>query len=419
MKSFANAVSRNWRWTVFSIFSIALLIRVAFILTLQDGFYFPDSVEYSQAAVNLLTNGELGKAYNRPPGYPVFLAGIYMIFGESIFAIRMVESVMGALLAVIIALIGKRIGGEVVGALAGILWSIYPIGVFIAGLVYPTGIMTMLLACGVLCLLPYPQQELSPKGVFLAGVLWGLAALIVPIVLVIIGATSLWLIWRGQVKRLVLVSLLFLGSALTIVPWTIRDFYVYDQIVAVEPRVVQHLPRMLIAPENVRENKVDAILEHPGLFAAHFGSEFLHFWRLSPDRIQMDNQSYREKEHEKDGRVIKKTIFSTGNLINAVSILSTGPLFFFAIIGTAAMWFQHERRRELWLLWATILSVAVGYSIFYTKTRYRIPIEPYIVILSAYGLRETWLALARRLTYGMAPVKAEVKVEAGAGEVRG
>jgi 4-amino-4-deoxy-L-arabinose transferase-like glycosyltransferase len=415
IKCFTNALFQNWRRTLLSIFIGALLIRGVFILTLQDGFYFPDSIDYSKAAISLITNGELGKAYNRPPGYPVFLAGIYMIFGESIFAIRMVESVMGALLAVVIALIGKRIGGEVVGALAGILWTIYPIGVFIAGLVYPTNIFTMLLACGVLCLLPYPQQELSPKRVFLAGVLWGLAALIVPIVLVTIGTTSLWLILRGQVKRLVLVSLLFLGSALTIVPWTIRDYYVYDQIVAVEPRVVQHLPRMLIAPENVRENKVDAILRHPGLFAAHFGSEFLHFWRLSPDRIQMNNQSYREKEHEKDGRVIEKTIFSTGNLINAVSILSTGPLFFFAIIGTAAMWFQQERRRELWLLWATILSVAVGYSIFYTKTRYRIPIEPYIVILSAYGLRKTWRLIAIRFGYG----RSKVKLEVGVGAVRG
>ncbi len=84
----------------------------------------------------------------------------------------------------------------------------------------------------------------------------------------------------------------------------------------------------------IRENKVNANLKHPGLFADHFGSEFLHFWKLSPDRVEMDNPSYRKKWHEKDGRVIKNTIFHTNNLINAVSMLSTGPLFFFAIIGT-------------------------------------------------------------------------------------
>jgi 4-amino-4-deoxy-L-arabinose transferase-like glycosyltransferase len=69
----------------------------------------------------------LGETYNRPPGYPVFLAGIHAAFGESILAVRIVESVMGALQTVVIAVMGKRIGGEVVGVLSGILWSIYPI----------------------------------------------------------------------------------------------------------------------------------------------------------------------------------------------------------------------------------------------------------------------------------------------------
>jgi len=55
---------------------------------------------------------ELSETYNRPPGYPVFLAGIHAFFGETILAIR--KSVMGALLTVVIAVIGKRIGGEVV-----------------------------------------------------------------------------------------------------------------------------------------------------------------------------------------------------------------------------------------------------------------------------------------------------------------
>jgi hypothetical protein len=50
----------------------------------------------------------------------------------------MVESVMGAFVALLIALIGRRIGGNTVGALAGILWAIHPIRIFIAGLYYRT-----------------------------------------------------------------------------------------------------------------------------------------------------------------------------------------------------------------------------------------------------------------------------------------
>ena len=37
---------------------------------------------------------------------------------------------MGAFLAVIMAQVGRRVGGEIVGALAGIIWAVYPYGHF-------------------------------------------------------------------------------------------------------------------------------------------------------------------------------------------------------------------------------------------------------------------------------------------------
>jgi hypothetical protein len=58
-------IRRSWRRTLFAIVIAVLLTRAAFLLTLQDVFYFPDSVGYSSAAVNLITKGELGQ-YNRP-----------------------------------------------------------------------------------------------------------------------------------------------------------------------------------------------------------------------------------------------------------------------------------------------------------------------------------------------------------------
>jgi 4-amino-4-deoxy-L-arabinose transferase-like glycosyltransferase len=396
MKPLIKIAFGNWRRALVSVFFTALLIRLGFVSTLQDAFYFPDSVAYSGAAVRLVTNGEFGP-YNRPPGYAVFLAAIYMLFGESILAARIVESFLGAFLAVVIALTAKRIGGQVVGALAGILWSIYPIGIFIAGLVYPESLLTLLLGGGVLCLLHYSPQEVSPKGVFLAGILWGLAALTKPVVLATIGAVGLWVFCWSRGNRVLLAALLFGGAALTVVPWTIRDFYVYDRFVVIDPQAVDHLPRMPAAQQNGQ--KVQAILDHPELFALRFGREFFQFWKLYPDRLIMDWPRFREGEHLKDERVVKETIFTKNTLITAISVLSTGPVFFFAIIGTAAMWLRRDRWRDLSLLLITILSFASVYSIFYAKTRYRVPIEPYIIILSAYGLSSTWSTLEQYFAY--------------------
>jgi hypothetical protein len=81
------------------------------------------------------------------------------------------------------------------------------------------------------------------------------------------------------------------------------------------------------------------------------------------------------------------------------------------------MWFESKRRRHLSLLWVIILSFALVYSLFYTKTRYRIPIEPYIIILSAYGIKKAWNLVAARFVCGQ--VEAKVKLEAQVKGVQG
>jgi 4-amino-4-deoxy-L-arabinose transferase-like glycosyltransferase len=384
----------NWPRTLFFIFIIALLIRGAFIVTLQDGFYFPDSISYTRAAGNLLNSDEFGKTYGRAPGYPAYLATIYALFNRSIFTIRLVESALGALLAVLIAVLGRRVGGVAVGVLAGGLWSIYPLGVFIVGLVYPQGLMAFLLAAGACCVLPQAGQALSCKRVFLGGLLWGVAALTVPVGLATIAMMSLWLMYWGHSKRFRLVAVLLLGSALTVVPWTIRNYRVHGRLVAVDTRMESHLPRL--SGSSVPHERVLAILRRPDLFLANMAAEFVYFWRLYPDRVGMSRPEIRDKYIQRDSRVVRTTIFTRNELMILVSIVSTVPLFLSAAMGTAAMWSRKEYRRDLSMLWTMILSFAIGYSVFFTKLRYRIPIEPYIIILSASGLAHTWRLVSGR-----------------------
>jgi hypothetical protein len=68
-------------------------------------------------------------------------------------------------------------------------------------------------------------------------------------------------------------------------------------------------------------------------------------------------------------------------------------------------------------LWETILSFAVTYSFFFTQTRYCIPIEPYITILSAYGIKTPWDLVAERFAC-KGQVEAKVEVGLKAFEIR-
>jgi 4-amino-4-deoxy-L-arabinose transferase-like glycosyltransferase len=390
----------RWQWVLITLFVFAFLCRGAFVLTMQEGFYFPDSVNYWAAGVSLLTNGEFGETYRRAPLYPLFLAGIFGLFTPSIFVVRIVEALMGAGLVTLIAIIARRIGGESVGALAGLLWSIYPLGIFIAGLIYPTGVATTLLACAMLCMVRKPDQDLSLRAVVAGGILLGLTALTIPVALVTVVSTALWIIYSQGTGRLFLATCFLCGAALPLVLWTGRNFHVYDRFVIVEPRIVEQLPPIGTAKTDETakksDEKVKRILERPRAFALHFIEQFGNFWELYPSRIKMNRAGFREKKHAEDPRIVKETVFSTSWTL-LVSLLSVAPMFLFALIGTGVMWFRKTSRHHLLLLCGTILSFAIGYSIFWSKLRYRFPIEPYITILTAYGLTQTWLALRRGL----------------------
>jgi 4-amino-4-deoxy-L-arabinose transferase-like glycosyltransferase len=391
-----NVFFSNWRRTVSLIFFLALLMRGTFIVTQQDGFYFPDSLQYSEAAVNLLRFGEFGATYDRAPAYPAFLAGVYSLFGESIFAIRVVESLMGAFLAVVIATLGRRVGGELVGASAGLIWVVYPMGIFVAGLIYPTGLAAVLLACGVWCMLPANDAELSPKGVFFGGLFFGLAALTIPVALLTIVVVAAWVFYWARYSRLFFALLIILGSAVALGPWTARNFFVYGEAILVQPHFEQHLPPIGIPESSRSADRIDAILLRPDRYASRFGINFVQFWELYPNRIKMSDQDYRDKLHAEDPRLVRETIFTPNRLINAASILSTGPIFFFALLGTVAMCLRRDLRRELSLLWMMTLSFAVGYAFFVGKLRYRTPVEPYLIILSAYGMNATFAMIFAR-----------------------
>jgi 4-amino-4-deoxy-L-arabinose transferase-like glycosyltransferase len=391
-----NVFFSNWRRTVFLIFLLALLTRVAFILTQQDGFYFPDSAEYSETAVKLLSVGEFGANYAKAPGYPVFLAAVYLLFGESIFAIRVVESFMGAFLAVIIAALGRRVGGEIVGSLAGIIWAFYPLGIFIAGLVYPTGLAAMFLACGVCCVLPAIREDLSAKGMLSGGLFFGLAALIIPVALLTIVVVAAWVFYSARHSRFFFASLLLLGSAVSLGPWTARNFLLHGRLIPVQANFEEYVPKILTKQTNLRDNRVNANWRRAELYARHVHRNFVGFWELYPSRMITNDQGYRNRMHAEDSRLIKETIYRPNRLINTVSVLSTGPTFLFALLGTAAMWLRRDRRRELSMLWIMALSFAAGYALLVGKIRYRIPVEPYLIILSAYGIHATYEMISAR-----------------------
>jgi 4-amino-4-deoxy-L-arabinose transferase-like glycosyltransferase len=256
----------------------------------------------------------------------------------------------------------------------------------------------LVLICAVLCLLPQPGQESGPKRVVVGGVLFGLAVLTKFMVLVTVVGVAIWLMYWKRTNGIAYAALFLVAVAMPLIVWTVYNGHVSGNAISIHKQFVEHLPDVGHLPKtaapDVRGSKLALILKHPGEFVINFAWEFYHFWELSPHRLKMNNDAQREEYHAEASQVVRKTVVGK-SWTSLISMLSVGPMFFFALIGCGTMALQAEQRRAWSLFSMTIFSLAIGYSFFISKMRYRIPIEPYIVIFSAYGLMQVWTLFTR------------------------
>ena len=408
------------RQVLFLIFLVAFLIRVIFTLTLKDGFYFSDEFDYTVTARHFAAHGTLPESFDRSPLFPLFLAGLFKLGGESFFYIRIVQAVLGAIIALQIALIGRRVGGSGVGIVAGALWAIYPMGVFMSGILYPAILLTSLMTSAVLCLLAERDSPAYVAWVALAGLLLGASTLTKPMVFSSIVVVALWLFAqrRSGRLRLLLVSI-FLGSALmSLLPWTLHNVVKHGEFVPVESRSLDELVPWAgnaTAPTIEGKRGQGQLIQTKGdstpvaqpstdsklvgmltRMAKRYPGELVSFFELYPTRVGFLNQSQREQARRKKTERFVRYIPFGSDLVMAVSIFSVGPLYLFAVVGMASMWRGREKRRELSLFVLLVMSFALSYAISWGKIRYRIPVDPYIILLSAWGVVAFWNSVFKK-----------------------
>jgi len=107
----------------------------------------------------------------------------------------------------------------------------------------------------------------------------------------------------------------------------------------------------------------DFVVDDPGRFAVIYLKKFRNFFSLYPS-------TFSKNMHTIDRN-------------NIVAALAYAPVLVFSLLGTVvSLW----SRREALLLFAVPVLFALGYSLFHTTVRYRIPTEPCSIILASYGL---------------------------------
>ncbi|MFH1861473.1 MAG: glycosyltransferase family 39 protein, partial [bacterium] len=371
------------------IFGVALIVRLIFVAFLKEGFYFSDFRAYDTAALHLLAGEGFVEDYARPPLYPLFLAANYWLLGTYMLPVRIVQCALGALFSVLLFLLTKRLLSENSARIAAWISVFYPYSVFVSGLLYPTLLTAFLLLCVVFWLTTAYQKH-SWGLAACAAVALGLASLATPVSLAFLPFVVLWFLFFSgwKLRRSLFYSLICVSFvAATLTPWLYHSYQQYGHFVLIDGRAAKHLPSLDAASplgdesSNLGAGVWRTIKTQPGAFIGNMAKEFIHFWAFVPDRVVTDKIAYRQKVHQVDQRMIVSHPFTSSGL-RWVSILSYGPVFFLAILG---LYYGFKHWRLLSLPFLLLMSHALGYSLFFTQVRYRLPVEFCLMILAAKG----------------------------------
>lgn len=210
------------------IFGIGLLSRLFFIIF--SPFTSGDQREFTSIAHNILYSGQFAITPSsptvfRPPLYPLFVALIYLFFGEHNEAVWIVQALVGAAACVLLYLTLRRIVSEGNARFTAALASVYPNLSF-----YAATILSETLLSAVVVLMVYSVYRARGKRQSLFSILAGATAALTILIMPrfmgapLIVAASLWLYQRKGQRRMKPVLLSLCAALLVLTPWTIRNY---------------------------------------------------------------------------------------------------------------------------------------------------------------------------------------------------
>jgi tetratricopeptide (TPR) repeat protein len=194
---------------------VGVLVRVLFTLQSRDlpfyyhpvldsGFFhqwarFKAEVTWADATVPF-----------REPGYAFFVAVLYRIFGQSFTAVRLVQSALGGLTALLIYNIGARLFGRGAGATAGLIYAVLSLAVFFTGELNGV-ILTVFLVVLSFHLLIAARDGRAYLKTTASGLLLGLAFMLRFTVIAALFAWLIHLLLQDRARLRAAAALVFLG----------------------------------------------------------------------------------------------------------------------------------------------------------------------------------------------------------------
>ena len=243
-----------------------------------------DAQAYAAIAANLergdgftLGPGATQPASDYSPGLPLFVGGLYALTGGvHERAARLVLALIGTLSVLFAYLIGRRLWGPLAGLIGAAAVAVYPALLEYQGMFMSEPLAATLLSGSVLAMLWAAGREaygarVHARGWFVPGLLLGALALVRPEYLAISIPMAVVVFARrgrgGWRAGLTQALVLFVGLAVVVAPWTVRNAVVLGRFVPISTGGGQVLFAGAYMPSGGDPEKVgEAVLErHPEL----------------------------------------------------------------------------------------------------------------------------------------------------------
>lgn len=225
-------MGKRWTWIVFL---LALTVRLVFLAFVYDGpnsLHQPDSPAFEQPARGLVEYGVIGLPQmdgatpepftERVPGYILFLAALLIAWPSSI-AVALVQAVLDSITCVAISAFARQVAPRL-GPAAGLVAALAPNMVIQSSQILSDSLFLLPFTLFLTASLRATSQPLL-RHAALAGLWLGIATLIRPVPWILIGLMPVVLavMVRGWRHRIKLAATMLSVALITITPWLARN----------------------------------------------------------------------------------------------------------------------------------------------------------------------------------------------------
>lgn len=393
-----------------ALFALALALRVAFVLSVErDGFVFNDIYFYHSIAEQLADGNGFANSQGEPtaqwpPVYPLLLSFAYRLLGEDPLAGELLNAVIGALTVPLLYYVALRALGRREALFSGLALAVMPGQIFLADALLAETLYTFLLV-GLLALLAFLPDRRSTH--VLLGAVVGVAALTrgegLFLVVLPLAFWGGWAARRREVMRRV--AVITLAALVVMLPWIVRNAVVMDSFVPTgtnsastlwsghnpaadggptyPPASLERRLEGLRGPE--REIEWAALLRREAL--SYMTSHPLREAELVPQKVLSLNEGdsllfyYWLIPDATPERAVGRDATARLSIVADAAYYALLTLFVTSLVvfGRA---FLRTRLLRAAIAFLALALVLYGF-VFYGNFRYRIPLEPLMILVAA------------------------------------